>query len=160
MKLTAKQQCFVDEYLIDRNATQAAIRAGYSEKTAGATGNENLKKPEIQQAINERIKIRSERTEISQDYVIKTIVDTIERCMQHRPVMNKDGSHVMVETEDGEYVPAYQFDAASVLKGTDQLGRHLKMFTDKVELSGSLKMDDLTDEQLEARIAALEKQAG
>lgn len=51
--LTDKQQRFVDEYLIDLNATQAAIRAGYSEKTAYSVGHENLKKPEIQKAIQE-----------------------------------------------------------------------------------------------------------
>ena len=52
--MTPKQAAFVDEYLIDLNATQAAIRAGYSAKTAGSYGNENLQKPEIQQAIGER----------------------------------------------------------------------------------------------------------
>jgi len=51
--LTPKQQRFVEEYLIDLNATQAAIRAGYSEKTAYSVGHENLKKPEIQKAIEE-----------------------------------------------------------------------------------------------------------
>ena len=55
-KLTAKQQRFCDEYLIDLNATQAAIRAGYSEKTAYSTGNENMKKPEIKAYIDERLK--------------------------------------------------------------------------------------------------------
>jgi phage terminase small subunit len=54
--MTPKQAAFVDEYLIDLNATQAAIRAGYSAKTAGSYGNENLQKPEIQQAIGERMK--------------------------------------------------------------------------------------------------------
>lgn len=51
MALTAKQQRFVEEYLVDLNATQAAVRAGYSKKTAGAIGGENLEKPEIQEAI-------------------------------------------------------------------------------------------------------------
>lgn len=50
--LTTKQQRFVEEYLIDFNATQAAIRSGYSEKTAGSIGSENLKKPEIKAAID------------------------------------------------------------------------------------------------------------
>jgi phage terminase small subunit len=154
-KLTDKQQRFVDEYLIDLNATQAAIRAGYSEKTASKIGSENLLKPEIQKYISERIQIRTERTEVTQDYVLKTIVDTIERCRQHKPVMNKDGTRVMVETEDGEYVPAYQFDSSAVLKGTDQLGRHLKMFTDKVEHSGNVGNESLTDDELDEKIRRL-----
>lgn len=71
--LTPKQAQFVEEYLIDLNATQAAIRAGYSEKTAGNIGQENLTKPEIQAAITAAKKKRSERTEITQDMVLKEI---------------------------------------------------------------------------------------
>jgi len=69
-KLTAKQQRFVEEYLVDLSATQAAIRAGYSEKTAGRTGHENLKKPEIAEAIQQRIGERSERTQLTADEVV------------------------------------------------------------------------------------------
>jgi len=70
MALTAKQQRFVDEYLIDLNATQAAIRAGYSEKTARQVASENLSKPDVAEAIAEAQKRRSERTEITQDRVL------------------------------------------------------------------------------------------
>jgi hypothetical protein len=68
--LTAKQQRFVDEYLIDLNATQAAIRAGYSEKTAYSIGNENLSKPEIAKAIEGAQTARAKRTEITADRVL------------------------------------------------------------------------------------------
>lgn len=70
-KLTAKQQRFVDEYLIDLNATQAAIRAGYSAKTANEIGAENLAKPSIAKAIAESQTKRAERTEITQDMVLE-----------------------------------------------------------------------------------------
>lgn len=70
-ELTDKQERFCNEYLIDLNATQSAIRAGYSENTAYAIGSENLKKPEIQERIQELNKARVERTEISQDKVLK-----------------------------------------------------------------------------------------
>jgi phage terminase small subunit len=73
--LTARQSRFVDEYLIDLNATQAAIRAGYSEKTAGRTAHENLKKHEIAQAIQNRMNARSERTQIDADYVLHRLVE-------------------------------------------------------------------------------------
>lgn len=73
MALTAKQQRFVDEYLIDLNATQAAIRAGYSAKTAGQIGDENLKKPQIAAAVAERMKAREQRTEITQDMVLREL---------------------------------------------------------------------------------------
>ena len=69
-KLTEKQKRFCEEYLIDFNATQAALRAGYSQKTAYSIGDENLRKPEIQSEIQTLIQKRSERTGISADTVI------------------------------------------------------------------------------------------
>ena len=73
MALNERQRAFVNEYLKDFNATQAAIRAGYSKKTAYSLGSENLKKAEIQEMLRERIKKREERTEITQDMVIKEL---------------------------------------------------------------------------------------
>ena len=72
--LTPKQQRFVEEYLIDLNATQAAIRAGYSEKTAKSIGQENLTKPDIQKAIEEAQNKRQEQTQIDAAYVLKRLV--------------------------------------------------------------------------------------
>lgn len=136
MALTPKQQRFVEEYLIDLNATQAAIRAGYSEKTAYAVGHENLKKPEIAKALSAARGERSQRTEITADYVLSTILETVERCKQAVPVTDKTGKQVVVETEDGELVPAYTFDSKAVLRGCELLGKHLALFTDKHELTG------------------------
>ncbi|EPP8914178.1 terminase small subunit, partial [Acinetobacter baumannii] len=65
MALRGKQQRFVDEYLIDRNATQAAIRAGYSAKTAYSIGEQNLKKLEVKKAIEEGEKELAERNKIT-----------------------------------------------------------------------------------------------
>ncbi len=70
-KLTPKQEMFVKEYLIDLNATQAALRAGYSEKTAYRTGADNLKKPQIQEAIRQAMQKREQRTEITADKVLE-----------------------------------------------------------------------------------------
>lgn len=72
-KLTKKQKKFCDEYLIDLNATQAAIRAGYSEKTARFIGAENLTKPNIQEYIQQRMNEREKRTEITQDMVLREL---------------------------------------------------------------------------------------
>ena len=135
-KLTAKQSRFVEEYLIDLNATQAAIRAGYSEKTAKQIGSRLLTNVDVQAAVSEGQEARAERTEITQDYVLTTIHSTIERCRQAEPVFYKNGDPVMCETEDGEVVPAYTFQANAALKGCELLGKHLGMFTEKVEHTG------------------------
>ena len=96
-KLPPKQQRFVEEYLIDLNATQAAIWAGYSTKTLQVQGVELLKKPVVATAIVEAKAARSERTEITQDLsghstrvIIQTSVDRYEfgplRVFPQRPV--------------------------------------------------------------------------
>jgi phage terminase small subunit len=127
-KLTKKQELFVKEYLIDLNATQAAIRAGYSQKTSYSIGEENLKKPVIAAAIQEAMDKRAKKIEINADYVLTTIVNTIERCQQAEPVM------IM---EDGKLVNSgeYKFDSGAVLKGAELLGKHLKLFTDKIDVN-------------------------
>lgn len=72
-ELTPKQHAFVREYLVDLNATQAAIRAGYSKATAGSIGQENLTKPEIAAAIELAMAKRSKRTEVTQDRVLQEL---------------------------------------------------------------------------------------
>lgn len=67
--LTAKQQAFVNEYLVDKNATQAAIRAGYSAKTAASIGEENLRKPEIRAAVDEALAKIAEKTETEAEWI-------------------------------------------------------------------------------------------
>ena len=121
MALTARQERFVAEYLIDLNATQAAIRAGYAEKSAAAEGSRLLVNTKVAAAVAAAQAKRSERTEITQDYVLAVITDTIERCQKAKAVMDHDGK------ETGEWT----FNANAVLKGAELLGRHLAMFTDK-----------------------------
>jgi hypothetical protein len=82
MALTAKQERFVEEYLIDLNATQAAVRAGYSENTARQTGTENLSKPYIAEVIEAAITERSERTELTQDMVINELRKSASRIFE------------------------------------------------------------------------------
>lgn len=108
--LTAKQECFVAEYLIDLNARQAAIRAGYSEKTAGSVGCENLTKPKIAEAIAQAMAKRSKRTEITQDMVVAEMAKLgfydIRKAVRwgSTPTVSEDGLLVypveMVASED------------------------------------------------------------
>jgi phage terminase small subunit len=123
--MTRKQTLFIAEYLANGlNATRAAVSAGYSKKTARPIGAENLTKPLIAAAIAAKTGKRLAELEVTADYVLKTIVSTIERCSQAEQVIFR-GVPV-----DGTYT----FDAANVLKGAELLGKYLKMFTDRVEV--------------------------
>ena len=110
---------------MDLNGLQAAIRAGYSEKTAKQIASENLSKPDIQARLSELKQEVAERLEITQDYVLGSIMETMERCKQAEPVRDRKGQPVMIETPDGDFAPAYTFQSMAVLKGAELLGKHL-----------------------------------
>lgn len=158
-KLTSKQQRFVEEYLIDFNATQAAIRAGYSAKTAAQLSYELLHKTLVAEAIEAARQEQSKRTQIDADYVLRTIVSTIERCRQAEPVFDKRGEPVMTQTPEGGLAQAYAFEPASVLKGCELLGRNLALWKDRVEHTGAdggpIRTEELTDTERARRVAYL-----
>jgi len=125
-KLTPKQDMFCKEYLIDLNATQAAIRAGYSKKTAYAMGHENLRKPKLAKIIGILNDERAKRTLVDGDWVLEKLQIVAERCMTAEPVM--------VRGEDGmEESGEYKFDSSGANKSLELIGRHHKLFTDKIE---------------------------
>ena len=169
-ELTPKQRAFVREYLIDLNATQAAIRAGYSEDTAGAIGYENLNKPQIQAAVRAAMDLRAKRTEITADRVLHELAkigfSDIRKAVRWESSLvteedNPDGGDVAVikhiVTNQVQLISSDDIDdetAAAIseisqtatgglkIKLHDKkaalvdLGRHLGLFTDKVELTG------------------------
>lgn len=161
-KMTNKQLMFCKEYLVDLNGTQAAIRAGYSKKTACAIGAENLRKPQIRAEILKNMQKRAENTEISSEYVINNIKEIGERCMQRVKVMVRDGKRMVQKQEfndDGELVGVWEFKEMGALKANELLGKHLKLFTEKVEHTGKdgapIEVDttDWTAEQFARAIA-------
>ncbi len=111
--LTPKQARFVEEYLLDLNATQAAIRAGYSKKTANEQGAQLLAKLSIRQAVAEAQAIRSKRTEITQDEVIQGL-------KKEATLEGEGSSH------------------SARVSAWAHLGKHLGMFTDNLNLGGSV----------------------
>ena len=123
-KLTDRQERFCREYIIDYNATDAAIRAGYSKKTAYSIGSENLKKPELLARVRELQTEQAERLCVNADWVVMQLVEVYKRCMQHKPVYEwRDGE--LVET--GEYA----FDSKGALNALEMIGKHLAMFSGK-----------------------------
>ncbi|PHO20812.1 terminase [Aggregatibacter actinomycetemcomitans] len=144
-KLRDKQKRFIQEYLIDLNATQAAIRAGYSQKTAYSIGQENLNKPEIQRGIAEAQNKRSERTQIKQDDVIRMLLENIEIASGKKAVIKTE----IRKSEDGELVgddiAQFVYESSSVNRSLELLGKHLGMFSEKVEVSGDLHIEQRTE---------------
>lgn len=132
--LTPKQALFVKEYLVDLNASQAAIRAGYSKKTSREQGSTLLTNINIQAALKKAMDDRADRTNITQDYVLNTIHETIERCRQVEQVYDRNGKPVFVKTQSGEEKTAFVFDAKSVLRGCELIGKHLGMFNEKLNI--------------------------
>lgn len=139
--LTPKQERFVAEYLLDLNATAAYKRAGYVGKgnAAEAAASRLLSNAKVAAVVKSAMDKRSNDLGIDAAYVLRTIQETVERCKQATPVLDRQGRPVLVETPTGEVVPAYSFEPMAVLKGSELLGKHLKMFTDKTEHSGSIE---------------------
>lgn len=142
-KLTPKQQRFVDEYLIDLNATQAAIRAGYSEKWAGTNADKLLKNTNVSEVIQAALKERQARTELSADEVINDLRELRDICMGRRPVK------VSVKSKDDDGNTVYheqeitQFDPQGANKSLELLGKHLSLFTEKMEVNVGVQEDVL-----------------
>ena len=139
VKLTDKQKLFVKEYLVDLNATQSAIRSGYSVDSARQIGTDNLSKTYIQEAIQKEMAKRAEKTELTAEWVLKNLKSVAERCMQEEAVMKYEG---------GEYVETgeYKFDSSGANKSLELIGKHLKMFTEKTEFTGNINITSPVDE--------------
>ncbi len=138
MSLTPRQARFVEEYLLDLNATAAAKRAGYSERTAYAQGQRLLKQVEIAAAIKKAQDARSERTKIDQDWVIERLVGVYEASMEARPVCDKNGE------EKG-----FTFNPTAANRALELIGKHKGMFIDR-KLIGLRRIEDMTEDELVA----------
>ena len=158
--MTQKQKRFIEEYLIDLNATQAAIRAGYSPDTAKSIGSENLTKPDIQARIAKAMAERSRRTGVNADRVVmelakiafvnaKDVIDPDTATVRPDALPEDTAAIQSVKVKTfGEDGLEREVKMADKLRALELLGRHLGMFKDKVELSGALetektKLDDL-----------------
>jgi phage terminase small subunit len=187
--LNAKQKRFVAEYLIDLNATQAAVRAGYSKKTAGAIGSENLEKLEIAAAIAEGQARIAKKLEVTAERVVSELAKLGFANMQDYmrvgpdgdPVLNfgeltRDQAAALVECtvedfkdgrgEDARDVRRVKFKLADKRAALVDLGKHLGLFKEQVEVTGAqggpIQHEDVSAarEQLAGRIASIAARSG
>lgn len=128
MPLNEKQRRFCDEYLIDMNGAQAALRAGYSKKNSNVSASSLLTNPNVVEYLQIRREILTKKLEISQEWVLERLKSVSDRCMTAEPVMIYDGKEWV---ESGEY----KFDSTGVNRSTELIGKHLGMFTQKVDLT-------------------------
>jgi phage terminase small subunit len=159
-KLTPKQQRFIEEYLVDLNATQAAIRAGYSPSTAKEQGCQNLSKLNVKNAIDQALAEMSRRTGINQDRVLLELakiaflnpVDVIDMdAATLKGDANRDDTAAIasvkvkrIPTEDGDIVER-EVRTYDKLKALEQIGRHLGMWKDNINLSGEVGIQIVDD---------------
>jgi phage terminase small subunit len=173
-KLTPKQERFCQEYIIDLNGTQAAIRAGYSEKTARFVAAENLTKPNIQERLEQLQKKREKRTEVTQDMVVKELslvafgrIADVTRVREDGLIeldftdATEDQKALIVgvdtktryisQGEDGEPIKEVEckIKAADKMKALELLGRHLGMFIDKSQVTVDVTLPQQTEEALD-----------
>jgi phage terminase small subunit len=126
--MTAKQQRFCDEYLIDLNATQAAIRAGYSEKTARAMGAENMTKPVIKAYIEARMKEKESELIADQDEVLKYLTAVLRGKTLSEIVVVENIGDYMSEARTMKKAP----DEKERLKAAELLGKRYGLYKETV----------------------------
>lgn len=178
-RLTDKQAMFAQEYIVDLNATQAAIRAGYSEDSAKEIGCENLTKPNIQAAVQKAMDMRAERLQITADRVlvelakigfadvrdmftdadqlksVRNLPDDIAAAVQSIEIVTRpDG---VDENGDKTVEHIHKIKLGDKKASLELLGKHLKLFADRVEHTGKdggpIETKDLSDNDKARRFA-------
>ena len=136
-KMTEKQKRFCDEYLIDLNATQAAIRAGYSKKTARVIGNENLMKPYIKKYIDERMAEKEKELIADQDEVLRYLTSVMRGQSQSTELVVEGVGDGCSEARTIMKEPSEK----DRLKAAELLGKRYGLYTDKLELETDMDLN-------------------
>lgn len=141
MNLTDKQKAFCDYYLESLNATEAAIKAGYSKKTARKIGSENLTKLDIKNYIDKRLKELEDARIAKVDEVMKFLTSSLRGEVEEEVVST-------MSTMEGETKPVIikkQISARDRIKAAELIGRRYQLFTDKVNVEGNIGVTIIDD---------------
>ena len=140
-RMTEKQRRFCDEYLIDLNATQAAIRAGYSPKTAYSIGTENLRKPELKEYIDARMAEKESELIADQNEVLKYLTTVLRGESQSEVVVVESVGDFMSQARTMKKAP----DEKERLKAAELLGKRYGLYTDRVEQDVDMELHITVD---------------
>lgn len=138
MKLTPKQKAFADYYIETGNATESAIKAGYSKKTAMEMGYENLRKPQIKSYIDERMK-EIENKRIADATEVMELLTSMARGEIKEEVVVVEGAG---EGTSQATIVLKQASIKDRIKAAELIGKRYRLFTDKVEMDTNIKVDE------------------
>lgn len=144
LELTLKQKAFADYYIETGNATEAAVRAGYSKKTARVIGQENLTKPAIKTYIDERVEKLSDERIAKAEEVLEYLTRVIRGQETEQVIVTESIGDFMTEAK----IINKELSAKDRIKAAELLGKRYRLFTEKVELEGSVPVqiiDDIDD---------------
>jgi len=158
--LSAKQELFSQEYLIDLNATQAYKRAGFNpanDNVAAVEGHKLLRNPNVSTRIGELMEERSKKLLIDAYHVMQTLIEINSRCMSKvTPVLEYDPvERKMMQKEDEKGQKVYEFDSQGAVRSIELIGKHLKLFTDRI--SNSFEFERMADDQIDEIIKRLKQ---
>ena len=140
-KLTAKQKRFCDEYLIDLNATQAAIRAGYSPKTAAASAARLLRNVKVQEYIAQRMAEKESELVADQDEVLRYLTSVLRGKSRAQEIVVEGIGEGCSEARTMEKAPSEK----ERLKAAELLGKRYALFTDKVDMDADMDLNITID---------------
>lgn len=150
-ELTPKEKRFVLEYNIDGNGGRSAVSAGYSKVSSRQIATRLLTKDHIKAALSSNFKKVQEKAIVDAAYVLTGLKRVHERCLKPEPVMEFDrDSRDMVQKTDSSGNLVYEFDSAGANRSLELLGKHLKLFTDKTELSADASLAEILKANLRA----------
>ncbi|MEZ2724129.1 terminase small subunit [Pseudomonas putida] len=168
MAMTVKRHRFVAEYLVDLNATQAAIRAGYAKKGAKDQAYQLMQLPEVAQAIEQAMGERNKRLQVDADYVLKRLTEIDQ--LDLADIFDVDGKLMPIRQWPlswRQMVKEVDMKTGKVkfhdkLRALELIGKHVNVnaFREQVNHTGNINFTDMTDEELERQIARLSGQQG